>query len=417
VKARFVSPQTTLAGLHASPFTDTTLRLIVDEQDSAIGPVVCALAPGESELACAKIPGPAAQASPALRMWGTTNDKAHVLAFAGDRGKSGIYDAVTGARIVDKLEYGAYGATSLANGGLAYLGWNDKPPSTHVAIVGKDGTAKTTKIVDRSESGNPYYSSTIFWEWVAYKQVRKGAEGIRLVVRALDPAGLSVGLPVDIGRIDEVGHIEGGSEEEPHLTACRSGSTTVLRAKGWNDTFLYFQFQRVSWSTAVTAKGQHGVLTCGDNTATITKTWGDRVGAQRFRGGAVVTECTVSECKEHVVDIGKVLGSNEDLTPREKKSLAALDVGGKLLVVWSAGDRAGVRMRIGAPDQLATAPETLLLDDHIRDGVYRDESTLVGLSLLPFGKSAVLLLGTIDGVYAFIVGSEGKLSPLPTHLE
>ncbi|MDB5216256.1 MAG: hypothetical protein JWO86_4183 [Myxococcaceae bacterium] len=415
-EARLVSPQTTLAGVHASPFTDTTLRLIVDEKDSPAGPMSCAIAPGEKEISCAKIPAPAAHASPALRMWGTTNDKAHVLAFAGDRGRSGIFDAVTGARIVEKLEYGAYGATSLADGGLAYLVWNEKPPSTNVTIVGKDGKSKTTKVVDRGESGNPYYSSTIFWEWVAYKQVRKGADGIRLVVRSLQPDGASpIGPPVDIGRIDEVGHIEGGAEEEPHLTACRNGATTVLRAKGWDDTFLYFK--RDTWSAAVAAPGQHGVLTCGENTATITKTWGDRVGAQRFRGGAVVTECTVSECKEHVVDIDKVLGSNDDLTPREKKNLVAIDVSGKLLVVWSAGDRGGVRMRVGAPDQLATAPETILLDDHIRDGAYRDESTLVGLELLPFGKNAVLLLGTVDGVYAFLVDVDGKLSSLPTRVK
>jgi hypothetical protein len=417
-EARLVSPQTTLAGVHLSPFTEPTLRFIIDEKDSAVGPVSCALAPGDKELSCAKIPAPAAQASPALRMWGTTNDRAHVLAFAGDRGKSGIFDAVTGARIVDKLEYGAYGATSFEDGTLAYLVWNEKPASTHVAVVGKDGSSKNALVVDRKESGNPYYSSAIFWNWVAYKQVRKGAEGIRLVVRALDPHAASaaspVGPPVDIGRIDEVGHIEGGTEEEPHLTACRNGSTTVLRAKGWNDTFLYFK--RDQWTAAVTANGQHGVLTCGDNTATITKTWGDRVGAQRFRGGVVVTDCTVSECKDHLVDIDKVVGQNDDLAPREKKDLRAADLGGKLLVVWSAGDRGGVRMRLGAPDQLAAAPETVVFDDHVRNGEVRDESTLVGFELLPFGKSAVLLLGTVEGVFAFLVGTDGKLSPLPTRL-
>jgi hypothetical protein len=130
-----------------------------------------------------------------------------------------------------------------------------------------------------------------------------------------------------------------------------------------------------------------------------------------------MTECTVSECKEHLVDIDKVLASNDDLTPRESKNVRAIDVGGKLLFVWSAGDRGGVRMRIGAPDQLATAPETILLDDHIRDGVYRDESTLVGLELLPFGKSAVLLLGTVEGVYAFLVSADGKVAPLPTRVK
>jgi len=58
-----------------------------------------------------------------------------------------------------------------------------------------------------------------------------------------------------------------------------------------------------------------------------------------------------------------------------------------------------------------------ILDDHIRDGAYRDESTLVGFELLPFGKSAVLLLGTVEGVYAFLVDEGGKLSPLPTRVK
>ncbi len=129
-----------------------------------------------------------------------------------------------------------------------------------------------------------------------------------------------------------------------------------------------------------------------------------------------MTECTVSECKEHIVDIDKVLAHNDDLTPREKKNLRAIEVGNKLLAVWSAGDVGGVRMRLGSPERFEAAPETILLDDHIRDGAYRDESTLVGFELLPFGKSAVLLLGTVDGVYAFIVSSDGKLAPLPTRL-
>ena len=51
------------------------------------------------------------------------------------------------------------------------------------------------------------------------------------------------------------------------------------------------------------------------------------------------------------------------------------------------------------------------------DGAYRDESTLVGFELLPFGKSAVLLLGTVEGVFAFVVEEGGKLSPLPTRMK
>lgn len=410
-EARLVSEHTTLGGVRESPYTDTTLRFVVDEKDSPVGPVHCAIQPGETVLACQKIPEPAAKASPALRMWGTTDEKAHVLAFAGDRGKSGIYDAVTGARVVEKLEYGAYGASSFDDGSMAYLVWNDKPPATNVALV-RDGKTKETKVVDRKESGNPYYSSAIFWKWIAYKQVRKGAEGIRLVLREIGAGGLAP--PQDIGRIDEVGHIEGGTEEEPHLTTCRNGSTMVIRAKGWNNTFLFFK--KEAWSAPVEAQGQHGILTCGDNTASITRLWGGRTGAQRFHGGPQVSECTVSECKQFQIDLDKVLDGNEDLTPREKKGIASIMVGNKLAVVWSAGDRGGLRMRVGPITQLATAPETILYDDHVRDGAVKVESSLVDFQLLPFGKHAVLLLATTSGVYAFLLDADGKLAPLPTRL-
>jgi hypothetical protein len=44
-------------------------------------------------------------------------------------------------------------------------------------------------------------------------------------------------------------------------------------------------------------------------------------------------------------------------------SVAAVDVDGKLLVVWQAGDRGGLRMRMGEPDKLARAASVVVLDD------------------------------------------------------
>lgn len=415
-EARFISPQTTLAGVHLPLATEPTLRVVVDEKDSAIGPVACSLAPGESVIACRKIPAPAAGASPALRMWGTTEPKAHVHAFAGDRGKSGIYDAVTGARRVEKLEYGAYGASALDDGSFAYLVWNDKPAGTNLVVLSPDGKAKTTKVVDRKESGNPYYSSAIFWSDVVYKQVKKGERKIRLIARAIDPAARTektvIGPVQEIGLVDEVGQIEGGLEEEPHMTACRSGKTEIIRAKGWENTFLYFK--RDSWSTAVTALGQGGLLTCGEGTAAITKTWGGLT--PRFKGGVTFDECTVSECKQQVIAWNKVLGENEELLPRDPKSFTAIELGGKLLVVWASLD-AGVRMRVGRPEALTATPDTLLLDDHVREGSYRGESAIVGIQLLPYDKRAIMLLSTVEGVFAFVVDGDGKSTPLATRLE
>jgi hypothetical protein len=416
-EAKFISPQTTLAGVHVSQAVESTLRFIVDEPNS-IGPVQCVLAPTDTVIACKKIPAPAAGASPGLRMWGTTEPKAHVLGFAGDRGRSGIYDAITGARKVEKLEYGAYGASSLDDGSFGYLLWNEAKQTTDVVLVGPDGKSEDAKLVDRKESGNPYYTTALFWRTVAYKSVKKGTPGIRLVVRDLDPAAKTaktlLSPPNDIGRIAESGEIEGGTHEDPHVQACRSGTTTVLRAKGWNSEFLYFKHD-AAWSNAVSSPGTGGQLTCGDNTAMITRTFGS--GGSPFHGNIEIDDCSVSECKLLTVDLTKLVGENDDVRPHDLRALTSIGVAGKLAIVWQAGDHAGIRMRIGRADAFATSTETIVLDDHIRADGYHDESGIVGTMLLPFDKRAVLLLGTAEGVYAYILDVDGKMTPLPSKVE
>jgi hypothetical protein len=410
-EARMFGGPLVLSSLYPAPFGDGSIRFVVDDKDFAKGPAACAMADGARAITCTKIPAPAAALSPALRPWGTTSPGVAPFVFAGDRGKSGIFRSDTGARVVDKLEYGAYGASALEDGSLGYLVWNDKPPETHFVRVAADGKRKESVVVGRKESGNPYYSSAIFWSHVAYKSVKKDADGIRLVVRDIQPDG-ALAPPVDVGRIDEVGQIEGGENEEPHLTACRSGETTVIRAKGWHNTFVSF-FVAGKWTAPVEAPGLGGHLQCRSGEAIVSRVWGGPVGST-FKGGVDVRRCTVSGCEDRSVVLNKMLADSHDVLPREAKDVRAVDVDGKLLVVWSAGDRGGLRMRLAAPDQLAAAPDVVLYDDHIKDGAFREESTLVGFLLFPTAHGALLLLGTVDGVYAYMVDATGKTSPVAT---
>ncbi len=411
---RMFGAGTTLSSLHVAPFSDATLRFVVDDKDLPNAPATCALAPGQSEIACKAVPPPAATLSPALRPWGTTENLAHPFVFAGVRGKAGIFDAETGARFVDKLEYGAYGASSLDDGTFAYLVWNDKPSSTHLVTMRKDGTRGDKLVVERKESGNPYYSSALFWRHAAYRQIRKGVDGIRLIVRTIDATEL--GPPVDIGRIDEVGHIEGGSEEEPHLTACRSDATTVIRAKGWENTYLAFKTKNGHWSPPIESHGLSGVLTCGSGgAATVTRPWGGRVGS-RYKGAIEQSACTASGCDERSVDIPTMMKNTDDVMPREAKDIRAVDVDGKLLVVWRAGDRGGLRMRLAPIDRIAAESDIVVFDDQRREGAPREESALVDFAVLPAAHGAVLLLGTVEGVFAFFVGAHEMPKPLKTRL-
>ncbi|MBX3187676.1 MAG: hypothetical protein KF819_11700 [Labilithrix sp.] len=402
-----------LTSIRPAPFGETTMHLLVDDKDFAMGPVLCSLAPGKTELACKKIPAPAAQLSPGLRLWGTNAEGVAPHVFAGERGKTGIFASGTGARVVDKLEYGAYGATTLGDGSLGYLVWNDKPAETHFVRVAPDGAKKESKVVLRTESGNPYYATSIFWDVVAYKSARKDVDGIRLMVRPIERSG-DLGKPIDVGRIDEVGHIEGGSEEEPHLTACRANETTVIRAKGWDNTFVSF-FVAGRWTAPVESQGLRGHLQCRSGEAIITRVWGGpSVG--RFKGGIVQSRCTVSGCNAREVDVNEMMGDTVDVLPRALKDIRAVDLDGKLLVVWSAGDRGGLRMRLAPADQIASAPDTILFEDHLHEGAYRVESTLVDFQLVPVPGAALLLMGTVDGVYAHLVDASGKLQPVATKL-
>lgn len=186
------------------------------------------------------------------------------------------------------------------------------------------------------------------------------------------------------------------------------------RAKGWQNTFVSF-FLAGRWTAPVESKGLRGQLQCGAGEAIISRVWGGPIGG-RFKGGIVQSRCTVSGCAERTIDMNKMTGDTNDVLPREQKDLRAVDVDGKLLVVWSAGDRGGLRMRLAPADQIASATDTIVFEDHLRDGSYRVESTLVDFQLLPAPGGAVLLLGTVDGVYAHFVDASGKLTPLATRL-
>jgi len=151
-EARMFGEQIPLTSIHRSPIEDETPRFVVDDTASTRGPVICQLVDAPRAIACTKVPPPAAAMSPALRLWGTTAPGVKPFVFAGDRGKSGIYRSDTGARVVDRLEYGAYGATALDDGSLGYLVFHESPPETRFVRVALDGTRTETPVVSRRDS-------------------------------------------------------------------------------------------------------------------------------------------------------------------------------------------------------------------------------------------------------------------------
>ncbi len=308
--------------------------------------------------------------------------------------------------MVDRIEHGAFGASVLSSRSAAYLSWDKRTETTQVSVAGPTQKGPPWLVVRRRESGISYYTTVLLWDTVAYKQVRAGADGIRLVVRSLSESGV-LGAPQDIGRIGEVAQIESG-EDEPHMSGCRSEDTTVIRAKGWQNTYVSF-YANGRWTPPVESEGVWGRLTCASNQAIVTRVLGGpAAGSGRFKGGVLQSVCTASGCRSVNVDFGALTKDAEQLLPKDAEDLKAVPVGDKLLVVWRAGARGGVRFRLARAEELASQKDTVVYDDLAESA----ESTVVGLDLLPGKNGAVLLLGTTQGVYSLFIGDGGAVAPM-----
>ena len=90
----------------------------------------------------------------------------------------------------------------------------------------------------------------------------------------------------------------------------------------------------------------------------------------------------------------------------------AVDLGGKLLAVWLAGERGGLRMRIGAPELFQREPRQVLFDDHVASGKNAVRQYVAGLSVCTRVEHfAVLLLSSMAGVHAFRIDRDGSVKP------
>lgn len=95
----------------------------------------------------------------------------------------------------------------------------------------------------------------------------------------------------------------------------------------------------------------------------------------------------------------------------DEKGVVAVDVDGKLLVVWNAGYIGGIRMRIAAPAQIKEAEDIVLVD--ARDPKNAMKLTVITeMKLIPTGNSAVLFLGGTMGARAIRIDSSGASTPI-----
>ena len=364
-------------------------------QDATVEPPAFFCTPGASALTCRSAPK-GISASQTLSLLGTAEKGGIPLLFAGDRGDAGVFFGESGES-VDALY--ASGGWTAPNGTTFLLGWDREDKKlTFVSRAKGEAKAKRAELEPDVETSNYFYNTALLWNHVVIRGVDKEGKRV-LVVRDIDVDKRKLGPEVLIGRLPEPGLITQENASRPHIAGCRSKDFELVRVRGRHEDFLAFLVDG-KW----TLLPQGGVffdgrLSCSPKGASVTF----------ISPRAVVTEirCTSAACVSVNADL---LGKRAHLAPRDEL-FDVVTVGDKVVAVWAAGQRGGIRLRVGPATEIASAKDIVLYDDLIQDGKLQAVSSLSDVGLIAGDDHAILLLGTKNGAFALRVDLDGKVAP------
>ena len=394
-------------------FTDAhpagAMRLLVEEKGVDKAPFLCTFDAATPTVRCKTLPKSIA-AGHGLRLLGTADDDSAPLVFAGERGTAGIYRADTGEKVDAMYSYGGY---AKADGSSAVLGYNGKEPDLLLTRRTSSGTVPRVQIEVDFDLGNLYYSCQLLWNALLLRGVTKQDER-KLFAATLDMRGEPFKDMGAVGFLPEPGLIDGSQDEPPHIQGCRSKEAMVVRVKGYRNDFMSFLIGG-KWTSPITPDFTGGILSCHGTEAVVTRLEPAAEGSA-WKTTVSQTHCTSAGCRGDVASMEKWLKGRYDFGPKEGH-IDAVDLDGKLLVVWAAGDRGGVRMRLAKADQIDRAEDQVVFDDMIKDGMVGKLSTLFDLRLFSRDGFAILLMNTVAGVHALRIDPSGKVSPVTVKWE
>jgi hypothetical protein len=397
-KPRLLGSGFPLSAIKPEPATSARVAFVVDQKDVPEGPVFCSVGPTDAALRCQRLPAAVAAMVPGVRLVGTTEEGARPFYFAGDRGAGGVFPPEGGEKVTAAI---THGGDARPDGSLFLLTRKEK--EVHLFSKAATGPGMDRLLFAPTELDSPA-AAGLFWDWVVYKG--KPPVGPSHFYAKKLPAGPGeLGPAVDIGTSEEASPPD---EEEAHFAACRSQEAIAVRLRGTKSDSLAF-FAAGRWSLPVKAP-RGGTLVCRGLEATSTKLTA-ATEDQKHVPTIAYSKCSSTGCNTTSVGLKDVLGGNLEIAPTDATGVSAADIGGKLAVVWNAGWVGGLRMRMGAADQIKEQGDVVLADA-------RDESskmklsTVIDVRLLPASTFGVLLVGTTSGVRAMKVDSSGKVVPL-----
>jgi hypothetical protein len=376
-----------------------SLPVLVDDE-SLTAPLLCSFRAAATAAECRAMTELTSVHGHGLRLLGTSDEASQTIVFAGKRGSAGIFVSGSADPVDRVYSYGGYAAK---DGTVSVLGWDTE--QRHMVLVrSAPGRAPVrTPLKPNFRVGNYFYSSQLLWDQVLVRGVTPDNERRLFVLSLASPDARSFAL-ADIGELPEAGLIRDGEEEQPHLTGCRTSAATVVRVRGTAHDSLTFRVAD-KFSQPVQAP-TWGTLGCHASAATFVKAGFATSGTRLYHATCTTAGCNTSALKSDALD-----RNSSELRPQDQRDVQAVDLAGKLLVVWLAGARAGLRMRLARADVFAREPDTLLFDDHVQSGKYVDTSTLLGFRLYSRERFAVLLLSSMAGVHAFRIDPDGNVTP------
>jgi hypothetical protein len=391
--------------VYTEPHPALDLHVLIDDPGAPGSPFLCTVTRAGPAARCVALPAAIAATKQGLRLFGTVDDGGAPLVFAGSRGSEGIFRADNGDQVAKFYAYGGYAA---ADGFSAVLGWHEKEKELVAARKLASSATTEAKLDPPFRTGNPYYSAQMLWDVVMLRGVTKDNRR-RLFALPLGRSGAVLGDPVDVGELAEPGLIEGGADEPPHITGCKTKEAMVVRVKGYDHDFMSFRLGG-KWSEPISPELTGGTLSCSKASATVTRV--EPAGNDNAHRTSIrQAHCTSAGCRTDVIRMEQLLHRRIEFAPHEGH-VDAVDLDGKLLVVWAAGERGGVRMRLGPIETIATAPDVVLYDDMMKDGHVGTLSTLFDLKLFSREGYALLLLSTQTGVHGVRIDANGTVAPL-----
>jgi len=366
------------------------IHFLVDDVDVPESPFICRVT--VEQLACHRIAQPAAAAK-GLRLLGGATGEAEPLVFA----KSGVFRAATG-RALDEEAVGVAGHHLAGEAAVAVTDDDGR-----LVLIEADG--------DDVSKGSLFISGDVL---APKRDVLLLGEHLFILTLNGDEMTLQTARRGDRGmsRLEKVGVLEGAAPDGeavfPRLEGCTSSRSLAVRVRVGERSYVSMWDGKV-WTAPVSVDVGPAMFACEAKGASFTRTRPSRDDS-RLGAKLIHHACGEKSCTPASTDFGSLLVGEPGLAPQGL--VEATGLGDQVMLLWRAGQRGGLRLRLAPMAKLSETDDRVLLDD-LRDGTrLMPQSGISDLRVVPGDRFAALFISTDRGLSVATVDAEGELRPL-----